>query len=59
MKIKMTAIYDDSICGALKEVFNCETDAELLGVFKGAMKAALEAEVEDTSGIEINCEIVK
>ena len=58
MKIKMTVVYGDEICEALKEVFDCETNEELLGAFKAAMKVALESEVEDTSGLDIKCELI-
>ena len=58
MKIKMPTVYGDEICEALKEVFNCDTDEELLGAFEAAMKVALESEVEDTSGLDLKCELI-
>ena len=58
MKLKMTVVYGDEICEALKEVFDCTTDTELLGAFKATMKVALESEVVDTSGIDIKCELI-
>ena len=58
MKIKMSVIYGDEICEALKEDFGCDTAEELFGVFKCVMKTAFEAEVRDTDGIDIKCELI-
>ena len=58
MKIKMTVIYGDEICKDLKEAFNCDTDAELLGAFKMTMAQALAAEAVDSDDLQIKCEII-
>ena len=56
MKIKMTVIYGDDICEALKEEFGCETDDELLGVFKAVMIQSLAEEVVDPKDLSLSFE---
>ena len=59
MKIKMTAIYGDEICEALKEAFKCESDAELLGAFKATMVSQLSREDVDPMDLSLTCEIME
>ena len=59
MKLKMTAVYGDCICEALKEAFGCSSDEELLVVFKAVMKASLTKEAIDPEDISIKCEKVE
>jgi hypothetical protein len=56
MKLKMEVIYGDEICECLKEQFGCETDDELLVVFRAVMKQALVKEAVDPEDISIVCE---
>jgi hypothetical protein len=56
MKLKMTVTYGDILCEYLKETFGCETDDELLIVFRALMKQALAKEAIDEDDLTIVCE---
>ena len=54
MKLKMTIIYGEPLCEALKETFGCDTDQELLVI----MKASMAKEVIDPEDLSVVCELV-
>lgn len=59
MKIKLTVVYGEDICNALKEAFGCDNDLELLGAVKGIMKESLSAEKAYEDDISIKCELLE
>ena len=59
MKLKLTVVYGEDICVALKEAYGCDTDMELLGVFKGVMKETLDAEKIAEGDLSIKCELLE
>jgi len=58
MKLKMTIIYGEPLCEALKETFGCDTDQELLVIMKATMKASMAKEVIDPEDLSVVCELV-
>lgn len=56
MKIKMEVVYGDEICEGLKEAFGCETDDELLIVFRAVMKQSLVKDGVDPEDLSIKFE---
>jgi hypothetical protein len=56
MKLKMEVIYGDEICECLKEQFGCETDDELLVVFRAVMKQSLVKDSVDPEDLSIKFE---
>ena len=59
MKIKLTVVYGEDICDALREAYGCDTDMELLGAFKGVIKENLGAENVSEKDISIKCELLE
>ena len=59
MKIKLTVVYGEDICNALKEAYGCDTDMELLGAFKMIMKESLGAENVSEDDVSIKCELLE
>jgi hypothetical protein len=56
MKLKMEVIYGDEICECLKEQFGCESDDELLVVFRAVMKQSLVKDDVDPEDLSIKFE---
>ena len=58
MKLKMTILYGEDICRALKESFGCSSDQELLVSMKAVMKASMAKDAINPEDLDIICELV-